>query len=64
MDSSWFRYFCLDKKAHGKDDWQLVKLIVKINETIVYEKADLDVWLNQVNPHWCAPEFNYGKAGE
>ena len=65
MDSSWFRFFCLDKKAHGKDDdWNLVKLVVKINDKIVYEKSDLDAWLNQLKPSWCAPEFNYGKAGE
>lgn len=65
LDSSWFRFFCLDKKGSGRgDDWNLVKLVVKINDKIVYEKSDLDVWINAANPSWCAPGFNYGQAGE
>ena len=65
MDASWFRFFCLVKKTRAKDDnWQIVKLIVKINDNIVYEKAGLNAWLKTDNPRWCAPGFNYGKAGE
>jgi len=65
MDASWFRFFCLIKKARGKDDnWHLVKLTVKINDNVVYEKAGFNVWLKADNPRWCAPGFNYGKAGE
>ena len=65
LDSSWFRFFCLDKKNRGRDDdWNLVKLVVKINDKIVYEKSDLDVWINAAHPSWCAPGFNYGQAGE
>lgn len=66
MDASWFRYFCLIKKtiSGGGDDWQLVKLVVKINDNIVYERYDLDVWLKDDKLDWCAPGFDYGRAGE
>ena len=65
MNSSWFRYFCFKKKGdmYKDDDWVFVKLKVTINGKIVYEKDNLNAVLKADRARWCAPEFNFGKAG-
>ncbi|NHJ48866.1 MAG: hypothetical protein FK733_13865 [Asgard group archaeon] len=66
MDSSWFHYFCLRKKAPAlkEDDWCLEKIKLTINDKVVYEFGPAEIWLKQVAQSWCAPGFTYGKAGE
>ena len=66
MDSSWFRFLCFQKKnLTGKsDDWEMEKVVLMVNGNIVYEKAGLKAWLTFDKPRYCAPGFNYGKAGE
>lgn len=66
MDASWFRFLCFQKKIQsGKDDdWQIEKIVLTINGKVVYEKANLDIWMKADRPRWCAHEFTYGKAGE
>ncbi|NHJ39148.1 MAG: hypothetical protein FK731_03885 [Asgard group archaeon] len=66
MDSSWFRFLCFEKKVRfGRDDpWLLDKIILKVNDQIVFERANINIWIKADNKRWCAPTFSYGKAGE
>jgi len=65
MNSSAFRYLCFKKKAHGKDDdWCLKKVKLTINDKVVYEKDNLNAWLNASKTSFCCPDFKYGQAGE
>jgi hypothetical protein len=65
MDASWFRYFCIRKRSHiSKDDnWCIEDVKVIINGDVVYEKEDVNVWLEKEKNSWCAPGFDYGQAG-
>ncbi|MEA2071185.1 MAG: PLAT/LH2 domain-containing protein [Asgard group archaeon] len=66
MDSSWFHYLCFRKRKYlGKDDnWCIKKIKLTVNGKVVYEKDNLNAWLQENNLSWCAPDFKYGQAGE
>jgi hypothetical protein len=66
MDSSWFQYLCLRKKAPTtkEDDWCLEKIKLTINDNVVYEFGPEEIWLKHDKTSWCAPGFSYGKSGE
>ncbi|MHA1213383.1 MAG: hypothetical protein ACTSSH_13110, partial [Candidatus Heimdallarchaeota archaeon] len=66
MNASWFRYLCLRKKTQimKDDDWCIESVKLIINDKVVYEKDNINVWLKESHTSWCAPEFTYGKAGE
>ncbi|NPD90562.1 MAG: hypothetical protein HGN29_17765 [Asgard group archaeon] len=65
IDPSWFNYLCLRKHvgAIRGDDWCLKAIKLEINDKIVYEKDNINVWLKGNKKHWCAPGFTYGQAG-
>ena len=64
LNSSDFRYLCLRKKTHTKDDdWCIEKIKLIINDNVVYEQDSLDAWLKHNKTSWCAPGFTYGAAG-
>lgn len=61
--SDWFHYFCLKKEqALSKDKWLLTRVILEVNDRVIYDSGDMEFWFQGSNINWCAKDFNYGKC--
>lgn len=61
--SDWFQYFCLKKgRDVGHDKWHLKRIILEINDRVIYDSGDIDVWIESGKSTWCAKDFIYGKC--
>jgi hypothetical protein len=61
--SDWFQYLCLKKERDIKSDkWKLQRIVVEINDRVIYDSDDIDFWFKEGQSTWCARDFNYGKC--
>jgi len=61
--SDWFQYFCLKKgRDIGHDKWQLRRIVLEINDRVIYDSGDIDIWFDKGKSTWCAKDFFYGKC--
>jgi hypothetical protein len=63
LTSDWFQYFCLrkDNPVTGSK-WLLNGIKVEINERVIYENNDIEIWFSGNKTSWCVPDFYYGKC--
>ncbi|MBN1331237.1 MAG: hypothetical protein JXA54_17345 [Candidatus Heimdallarchaeota archaeon] len=63
MTSDWFQYFCL-KKEHTirSDNWILSRVVVEINNRIIYDTGEIEFNFSGGKNTWCARDFFYGKC--
>jgi hypothetical protein len=61
--SDWFQFLCIKKEGDIKsDNWKLQRLIVEINDRVIYDSGDIEFWFKPGQSTWCARDFNYGKC--
>lgn len=63
LTSDWFQYFCF-KKDHPiiGDKWLLTGVKLEINDRVIYESGEIEIWFDGSTTQWCVPNFNYGKC--
>ncbi|MHA1188265.1 MAG: PLAT/LH2 domain-containing protein [Candidatus Heimdallarchaeota archaeon] len=63
LTSDWFQYFCLRKERaiHG-DKWLLSNIKVEINDRLIYDSGEKEIWFQDGDVSWCAADFVYGKC--
>ncbi|MGC9778242.1 MAG: hypothetical protein HZR80_03270 [Candidatus Heimdallarchaeota archaeon] len=63
LTSDWFQYFCIKKELDIRSDkWQLRRVIVEINDRVIYDSSDIEFWFESSKSTWCAKDFFYGKC--
>ena len=63
LTSDWFQYFCLRKdRAIGGDKWLLSNVKLEINDRLIYNSGELEIWFEDGKTSWCAADFVYGKC--
>jgi hypothetical protein len=63
LTSDWFQYFCLKKeRSIHADKWVLNKIVVEINDRIIYDSGEINFAFVGGQATWCAKDFFYGKC--
>ncbi len=63
LTSDWFQYFCIKKEYDIRSDkWQLRRVILEINDRVIYDSGEMEFWFESGKSTWCAKDFFYGKC--
>ena len=63
LTSDWFQYFCLKKEQPlTGDKWLLTGLKVEINDRVIYDSGEIEIWFKGDRTSWCVSDFYYGKC--
>jgi hypothetical protein len=61
--SDWFQFLCLKKERDiQSDNWKLQRIVVEINDRVIYDSGDIEFWFKAGQNTWCARDFSYGKC--
>ncbi|NHJ48093.1 MAG: hypothetical protein FK733_09925 [Asgard group archaeon] len=61
--SDWFQFLCIKKERDIKsDNWKLQRVVVEINDRVIYDSGDIEYWFKPGQSTWCAKDFVYGKC--
>ncbi len=60
--SDWFQFLCLKKHQDTSGKWVLRRLILKINDRVVYDSGNINYVFEAGKTTWCAKDFFYGKC--